>query len=144
MGHVYKIRSSQVWIDVCTPGLSDRARVRQGKARFMDNRVLFKERLRSLSHELVQEPTFHAMSLTASPYRASHYDVTEWKHFPRHWPSVWVIYRSPANSPHKGQWRGALMFSLICASNKRLSKQSWGWWFETPSRSLWHHCNVFA
>ena len=30
--------------------------------------------------------------------------------------------------------------------NKRLSKQSWGWWFETPSRSLWRHCNgvVFA
>ena len=25
--------------------------------------------------------------------------------------------------------------------NKRLSKQSWGWWFETPPRSLWHHCN---
>ena len=25
--------------------------------------------------------------------------------------------------------------------NKRLSKQSWGWWFETPSRLLWHHCN---
>ena len=29
---------------------------------------------------------------------------------------------------------------LICALNKRLSKQSRGWWFETPSRSLWHHC----
>ena len=26
--------------------------------------------------------------------------------------------------------------------NKRLSKQSWGWWFKTPSRSLWRHCNV--
>ena len=26
--------------------------------------------------------------------------------------------------------------------NKRLSKLSWGWWFETPSRSLWRHCNV--
>ena len=25
--------------------------------------------------------------------------------------------------------------------NKRLSKQSWGWWFETPSPSLWRHCN---
>ena len=25
--------------------------------------------------------------------------------------------------------------------NKRLSKQSWGWWFETTSRSLWRHCN---
>ena len=25
--------------------------------------------------------------------------------------------------------------------NKRLSKQSGGWWFEMPSRSLWRHCN---
>ena len=25
--------------------------------------------------------------------------------------------------------------------NKRLSKQGWGWWFETPSRPLWRHCN---
>ena len=24
----------------------------------------------------------------------------------------------------------------------RLNKQSRGWWFETPSRSLWRHCNV--
>ena len=28
--------------------------------------------------------------------------------------------------------------------NKRLSKQSWGWWFETPSCSLWRHCNDVA
>ena len=27
--------------------------------------------------------------------------------------------------------------------NKRLSKQSWGWWFETLSRPLWRHCNVW-
>ena len=26
--------------------------------------------------------------------------------------------------------------------NKRLSKQPEGWWFETPSWSLWRHCNV--
>ena len=26
--------------------------------------------------------------------------------------------------------------------NKRLSKQSWGRWFETPSRPLWRQCNV--
>ena len=26
--------------------------------------------------------------------------------------------------------------------NKQLSKQSWGWWFETPSGSLWRQCNV--
>ena len=49
---------------------------------------------------------------------------------------------SPVNSPHKGQWRCALMFSLICTLNKRFSKQSWGWRFETPSRSLWRHYNA--
>ena len=26
--------------------------------------------------------------------------------------------------------------------NKRLSKQWWGWWFDTPSRPLWRHCNA--
>ena len=25
--------------------------------------------------------------------------------------------------------------------NKRLSNQSWGWWFGTSSRPLWRHCN---
>ena len=25
--------------------------------------------------------------------------------------------------------------------NKQLSQKSWGWWFETPSRSLWRHSN---
>ena len=42
-------------------------------------------------------------------------DVIKWKHFPRYWPFVRGIHRSPVNSQHKGQWRGALMFSLICA-----------------------------
>ena len=41
-------------------------------------------------------------------------DVIKWKHFPRYWPFVRGIHRPPVNSPHKGQWRGALMFSLIC------------------------------
>ena len=44
-----------------------------------------------------------------------HDDVIKWKHFPRNWPFVRGIHRFPVNSPHKGQWRGALMFSLICA-----------------------------
>ena len=45
----------------------------------------------------------------------AHDDVIKWKHFPRYWPFVRGIHRSPANSPDKGQWRGALIFSLICA-----------------------------
>ena len=27
--------------------------------------------------------------------------------------------------------------------NKRWSKQWWGWWFKTPSRPLWRHCNDY-
>ena len=42
-------------------------------------------------------------------------DVIKWKHFPRYWPFVRGIHRFPVNSHHKGQWRGAVMFSLICA-----------------------------
>ena len=43
-----------------------------------------------------------------------HDDVIKWIHFPRYWPFVWGIHRPPVNSPHKGLWRGALMFPLIC------------------------------
>ena len=51
-------------------------------------------------------------------------DVIKWKHFPRYRPFVRGIHRSPVNSTHKGQWRGTLMFPLICALNKRFSKHS--------------------
>ena len=44
----------------------------------------------------------------------AHDDVIKWKHLPHYWPFVWAIHRPPVNSPHKGQWRGYLMFSLIC------------------------------
>ena len=44
-----------------------------------------------------------------------HDDVIKWEHFPRYWSFVRGIHWSPVNSPHKGQWHGALMFSLICA-----------------------------
>ena len=33
-------------------------------------------------------------------------------------------------------------FFALCL-NKRLSKQSWGWWSERPSHSWWRHCDVF-
>ena len=45
----------------------------------------------------------------------NHDDAIKWKQFPRHWPFVRGIHRSGVNSPLKGQWRGALMYSLICA-----------------------------
>ena len=43
-----------------------------------------------------------------------HDDVIKWKHSLLYWPFVRGIHRSPVNSLHKGQWRGGLVFSLIC------------------------------
>ena len=46
-------------------------------------------------------------------------DKSWWRHqmetFSAQWPFVRGFHRSAVNSPHKGQWRGALMFSLIWA-----------------------------
>ena len=79
--------------------------------------------------------TPHAMMLGGIPPSitawgvqcASHDDVIKWEHFPRYWPFVRGIPRSPVNSPHKGQWRGALMFSLNCVwINGRISDREAG------------------
>ena len=37
-----------------------------------------------------------------------------------------------------------LWFFFDLPLNKRLSKQSWGWWFETLSCPLWRHCNILC
>ena len=59
--------------------------------------------------------------------------MTWWKHFPRYWPFVRAIHRSPVNSPHKDQWHGALLFSLICG---------WinGWVNNWDAGDLRRHC----
>ena len=43
--------------------------------------------------------------------RFKHDDVIKRKHFSRYWPFLWGIHWPS----HKGQWRGAFMFSSICA-----------------------------
>ena len=54
------------------------------------------------------------------------------------------------NSPVTGEFRAQRPVTrsfdvfLDLRLNKRLSKQSWSWWSETPSTSLWRHCNVFT
>ena len=59
--------------------------------------------------------TYFPISRQGRPQYKFNDDVIKWKHFPRYWPFVRGIHRSPVNSTHKGQWRGALMFSSICA-----------------------------
>ena len=70
-----------------------------------------------LSHlDMQKHGLFNPLSMTwFHEIFSFHDDVIIWKHLPRNWPFVQGIHRSPVNSPHKGQWRGALMFSLICA-----------------------------
>ena len=62
--------------------------------------------------------TQHFITTTPKLYTGEWYsihdDIIKWKHFLPYWSFVWGIHRSPVNSPHKGQWRRALMFSLIC------------------------------
>ena len=53
------------------------------------------------------------VSMAWRPHK-NHDDVIIWRYFPRYWPFVRGIHWSPMNSQHKGQWRGALVFSLIC------------------------------
>ena len=65
----------------------------------------------------------HWLSMGLPEICRVHDDVIKWKHFPRYWPFVRGIHRPPVNSPHKGQWRGALMFFYL-RLNKQLSKQS--------------------
>ena len=57
----------------------------------------------------------HIKILINGMFFVFHDDVIKWERFPRYWPFVRGIHRSPVNSPHKGQWRGDLGISLICA-----------------------------
>ena len=50
-----------------------------------------------------------------------------------------VSVNSPSQRPVK---RSFDVFSDL-GLNKRLSKQSWDWWFEKLSRPLWRHCNQY-
>ena len=64
--------------------------------------------------------TIKSQTCMVSTYRFSDECVPWWRHqmetFSRYWPFVRGIQRSLVNSPLKGQWRGALMFSLISTS----------------------------
>ena len=61
-----------------------------------------------------QHDSWCSNSINHQPYSSlrccSSHDVIKWKHFPRYWPFVWWIHRSPVNSPLKGQWRRAFLW----------------------------------
>ena len=70
-----------------------------------------------------------------------HDDVIKWKSFPRYWPFISRDCTGHGEFPtHRPVTRSFDVF-FDPRLNKRLSKQLWRRWFETPSRSLWRHCN---
>ena len=73
-----------------------------------------------------------------------HDDVIQWKYFSRDWPFVSGIHRWPVDSLHKGQWRGALMFSLISVwTNGYVNSRDAGD-LRRHRGSLWRHYNGFV
>ena len=71
--------------------------------------------------------------------------ISWWRHQMETFSALLAI--CAGNSPVHGEFPAqrsttrSFYASFDIRPNKRLSKQSWGWWFETPSRPLWRHCN---
>ena len=71
--------------------------------------------------------------------------ISWWRHHMETFSALLAIWAG--NSPVTGEFPAqrpvsrsfGVFFDLPL--NKRLSKQSWGWWFETLSRPLWRHSN---
>ena len=71
--------------------------------------------------------------------------VSWWRHQMKTFSALLAI--CARNSPVTGEFPSQtpvtrsfdVFFDLH--QNKRLRQQSWGWWFVTPSCSLWRHCN---
>ena len=74
-----------------------------------------------------------------------HLWITWWRHQMETFSALLAL--CAGNSPVTGEFPAPrpvtrsfdVFFDLRL--NKRLSKQSWGWWFETPLCSLWRHCS---
>ena len=82
-----------------------------------------------------------SVCLSLKFWKTCHDDVIKWKHFPRYWPFVreftghrWIPLTKASDAE--------LWCILSSVPEKRLRKQLWGLWFETPSHSLWRHCHV--
>ena len=67
-------------------------------------------------------------------------DVIKWKHFP---PTGHLCgeFTGPGEFPTQRPVTRSFDDFFDLRPNKRLSKQPWGWWLETPSWSLWRQCN---
>ena len=94
--------------------------------------------------------------MMASPWKIGHVNfvgkcfrgcmMSRWHHEMENFSALLAI--CAGNSPVTGEFPAQRPVTqsfdvfLDLRLIKRLSKQWWGWWFETPSRPLWRHSNV--
>ena len=97
----------------------------------------------------VVSPVYPIPQLLSCEGRNQGISIPWWRHqmetfsallAPRHWPLCgeftghrWIPAQRPVTR--------SFDVSFDLCLNKRLSKQRWGWWLETPSSPLWRHCN---
>ena len=76
-----------------------------------------------------------------------HQDLTWWRHQMETFSALLAIcagnWPVPGEFPTQRPVTRSFDAYFDLRPNKRLSKQSWGWWFETQSRPLWRHRNYF-
>ena len=98
--------------------------------------------------EVVQwwNETFTLLALVMAIYNITHHHILPWWRHQMETISA-LLTLCAGNSSVTGEFpaqrpvtRGFDVFFDL-RLNKHLSKQSWCRWFETPSRSLWHHWN---
>ena len=84
-----------------------------------------------MAHEITRKLTASWLTMTSSNENIFRVTGPLWGESTGH---RWIPFTKTRNVE---LWRGF----YLCL-NKRLSKKSRPWWFATPSRSLWRHCNM--
>ena len=107
--------------------------------------LYFNYRTYFVTHLAIFKQTSYNMdsNIASSSHRL--YPVPWWRHQMETFSALLAI--CAGNSPVPGEFLAQrpvtrsfdVYFDL--SPNKRLSKQCWGWWFETQSRPLWRHRN---
>ena len=95
-----------------------------------------------LIHVLLQ---FDSNGAAAKSFKFRNHQEPWWRHQMETFSALLALCEG--NSPVSGEFtpqrpvtRSFDLFFYL-RLNKQLNKQSRGWWFETPSRSFWRHCN---
>ena len=118
--------------------------------------LIYKELCNRISHRLLVIDFYNIVLLVSSvtswhsewkfPYISSNETAPWWRHQMEIFSALlgicaWnspITGEFPAQRPVRRSFDGFFDLRL----KKRLSKQWWGWWFETPSCQLWPHCNA--